>query len=131
MKKIILDTNFLLIPGKFKVDIFSEIDKVVHFNYGLFVVSATITELRKLSSSKELGSNDRQNAKMALDMIERKKIKIIDCEEDYADDAIVKVSDEDTIVATADTELKHRLVEKKVPILALKQRKYLILQKDV
>ncbi|MBW2991754.1 hypothetical protein KY345_00870 [Candidatus Woesearchaeota archaeon] len=31
MRKIILDTNFLLIPGQFKIDIFSEIRRICDF----------------------------------------------------------------------------------------------------
>ena len=46
MKKIILDTNFLLIPAQFKVDIFDEIDRIMIEKYQLFVLDKTIDELK-------------------------------------------------------------------------------------
>ena len=36
MKKIILDTNFLITAIKFKVDIFTEINRICDFNYKIF-----------------------------------------------------------------------------------------------
>ena len=45
MKKIILDTNFLLIPAQFNVDIFSEIERICDFQYQLCIVDKTLSEL--------------------------------------------------------------------------------------
>ena len=36
MIKVILDTNFLMIPYKFRVDIFSELTRVCNFSYKLY-----------------------------------------------------------------------------------------------
>ena len=47
-KKVIIDTNFLLIPGQFMVDIFTEIQRILDFPYELYVVGETITELNRL-----------------------------------------------------------------------------------
>ena len=42
--KIILDTNFLMIPSMFKVDIFSEIERICDFKYELCIVDKTLDE---------------------------------------------------------------------------------------
>ena len=47
MKKIMLDTNFLLIPFQFKVDIFSEIERICNFNYKLCIFEQSLEELNK------------------------------------------------------------------------------------
>ena len=48
MKTVLLDTNFLLIPAQFKVDIFSEIDRICTFQYEIAVLDKTIDELNKI-----------------------------------------------------------------------------------
>ena len=117
MKKIILDTNFLLIPTKFKVDIFSEIDKIAHFNYKLFIIDKTIDELNWIIEDKKSKSKDKECAKIGLQLIKAKNVGKIKSKEKYVDDAIVEEADKDTIVATSDKELKKRRYQ--VPFLSL------------
>ena len=50
MKTIILDTNFLIYCVKYKIDFFSEIDRICNFNYKLSVLSSTIDELNSLDT---------------------------------------------------------------------------------
>ena len=52
VRKIILDTNFLLIPVQFGVDIFSEFDRICNFKYELVVVPETVTELEGIINGK-------------------------------------------------------------------------------
>ncbi len=48
MKKVILDTNFLLIPIQEKVDVFDRVNSVIDEKYELCVVEKTIEELNSL-----------------------------------------------------------------------------------
>ena len=48
MKKILLDTNFLMAWGQFKVDIFTQIDKISTFRYELFTLDKNLDELNKI-----------------------------------------------------------------------------------
>jgi len=57
MKKIILDTNFLMAVGQFKVDIFSEIYRICNFNYQLFIIGKTVDELKKIIQSRQKGKD--------------------------------------------------------------------------
>jgi rRNA-processing protein FCF1 len=52
-------------------------------------------------------------------------IKKIDSSEMNVDNAIVELSDYNTVVATSDRELKKRLREKGVKILNLRKKQYL------
>lgn len=124
MKKIILDTNFLLIPSKFKVDIFSEIKRICDFNYNLFIIDKTIDEIKKIIEFQK-GEN-KKAAKIALQLIENKKIGVIKTDEDLDVDSLL-LKQKNAIVATQDMVLKGKLKENKMRIITLRQKKYLIL----
>ncbi len=52
-KIIILDTNFLLIPAQFKVDIFSEVERICNFRYQLVIIDKTLEELEDIVSETQ------------------------------------------------------------------------------
>ena len=128
MKKIYLDTNFLLIPIQFKVDIFGEIDRICDFPKETFVLSNTIDELRKIVLKQK--GKDKEAAKIAIQIVERRvKQKSLNItafsKETGVDDILVELADKDTIIATQDKELKRRIKEKGGKIIILKSKKYL------
>ena len=88
MKKILLDTNFLLIPYRFRVDIFTQIDKELASGYRLFILDKTLNELKKIATEQK--GKDKDAAKIALKLIALKNIKIIGTNDDKnTDDAIL------------------------------------------
>ena len=126
-KKIVLDTNFLLIPGQFGVDIFSEIKRIVDFGYQLVIVEKTIEELQKLLETGK--KQDKQASKLAISLLETQNIKRDDSHSHKnADDSIVDISDADTYVATQDRVLRERVKKKGAKIIGLRQKKYLIIE---
>ena len=46
--KVVLDTNFLMIPHQFGVDIFTELKNVMPYVYELIVFDKTIDELQAI-----------------------------------------------------------------------------------
>lgn len=125
MRKILLDTNFLLIPIQFKVDIFQEIQRVCDFRYTLYIVDQTLEELRQIGLQGKV--KDRLAAKVAISLVKSKNIQILDSHMEKVDDAITRLAGESIIVATNDRGLKRRVLEKGARVLALRQEKYLIL----
>ena len=123
MKKIVLDTNFLLIPGQFKVDIFSELQRICHFNYELCIYEGSMDELKNIT--KAGSGRDKSAAKLALQLIKAKNIKIIKSDEKYIDLAILDNAGRDSIIATQDIQLKKKLLEKGSSVVILRQKKYL------
>ena len=123
MKKIIIDTNFLMIPYRFRVDIFSEFARICPFNYGIFIYETSIGELNSIIEKQS--GEDKRAAKFALNLIGIKKISAIKSENKYVDLAILENSDENTVVATQDIGLKKQLLEKGVPVIIMRQKKYL------
>lgn len=127
MKKIILDTNFLLIPAQFKVDIFSEIDRICNFNYELSIIDKTVDELKKIIKTAKKGK-DKSAAKLALALLKTRKIKKIKTKEGYVDNLILKSINKDYILATQDALLKKKATKKGCRVIFLRLKKYLILK---
>ena len=124
-KKVVLDTNFLLIPGQFKVDIFSELDRICHGTYTVFILDKTLQELERILQKQR--GRQKEAAKLALAIIRAKNINTLPSGKETVDDAIVTLADKDTFVATQDMALKRRLKGKAGGIITLRQKKYLIL----
>ncbi|MDO8740649.1 MAG: nucleotide-binding protein [Candidatus Woesearchaeota archaeon] len=123
MKAIILDTNFLTIPAEFKVDIFSEIDRICNFNYSLFVLDKSVEELKKMIETQK--GKEKAKARLALQLIENKEISIIKTNSGKTvDDLLVDLSeDRNNIIATQDRELRKQLKGKTT--IFLRNKKYL------
>ncbi|MBI2659253.1 twitching motility protein PilT [Candidatus Woesearchaeota archaeon] len=123
MKKIILDTNFLMVPIQFRVDIFSEIERICNFSYKLYIFDKSIGELKNIIE-KQAGKN-KKAAQFALKLIKLKNIVIIKSEKENVDALILSNLGKDTIVATQDALLKKKLLEKNASLIILRQKKYL------
>ncbi|CAG0993843.1 MAG: SSU processome protein Utp24 [Candidatus Methanoperedens nitroreducens] len=114
--KVIIDTNGLMIPGQFGIDIFSELQQLGFFSY--IVPSASVKELEKIVSTGR--GKDRTAAKIALSLLER--CTIID-RNGYADDIIIDLAvGMGAAVLTNDIELKKRLCSKGVTNVYLRDR---------
>lgn len=113
---MIIDTNGLMIPGQFGLDIFSELKRLGFDSY--IVTKASIKELEKLSVTGRL--KDRTAAKIAMSLLDR--CTIID-RSGFADDVILDLAIEmKTAVLTNDTALKKRLCSKGVTNVYLRDR---------
>lgn len=105
-----------MIRTKFKVDIFSEIDRLIEKKYTLYILDKSLDELNRI-----------KNNKIALAL--SKRLKIIETKEKLdVDSILVKLSDENTIIATNDKELKQRLKKKRSKVITLKQKTHLVLK---
>ncbi|NQU98190.1 hypothetical protein HQ533_01880 [Candidatus Woesearchaeota archaeon] len=130
-QKVILDTNFLLIPGQFNVNIFAEIKRIMDVPYNLYIIDKTLEELNKLTV---LGNTkDAKAAKLGMALLgglaKQKSLKTLASFPDKnVDDAIVRKANKKVYIATQDKELKNRVKEKRAHIITLKQKKYLIME---
>jgi rRNA-processing protein FCF1 len=118
--KVLLDTNALMVPEQFGVDIFSELERL---GYNDFVVpSAVLGELKSLAKYADKG-RDRVAANVGLQLA--KRCEILDTTGD-ADLVLEKLAiKQDIAVFTNDKLLKKRLSIKGVTVIHLRQRRYL------
>ena len=114
--KVIIDTNGLMIPGQFGIDIFSELEQLGFYSY--IVPSASVKELERIIATGR--GKDRSAAKIAISLLE--KCTIID-KNGYADNIIIEMAiSMDAAVLTNDAELKKRLCSKGVTNVYLRDR---------
>ena len=130
MRKILLDTNFLMACRQFKVDIFSEIDRICNFNYKTYILDKTMDELEDIVERQK--GKHKDAAKIALQLLKIKNVKVIKhVSEQNTDDAIMDYAQkEDCIVATQDKDLKRKLINQNTSVIVLKQKKILAIVND-
>ena len=123
-EKILLDTNFLMLPFQLKVDIFSELNRICNFSFDLFILDKSVDELKSIIEKKN--GRQKDEAKLALALLEKNPIKIIRTnQKGHTDDIIVGM--EDFIVATRDLPLMSRLRKKGIKVITLRQKNHLII----
>ncbi len=120
--KILLDTNFFLVPARFGVDVFAELERIVEESYELVTVQPVVRELRGLARGK---GKDASAARVGLRLLEE-RVKILDTKERDADRAIRKLAG-DYVVATLDSELRERIRKTGRKTIYLRAKKYLVL----
>ncbi|MBS3166813.1 hypothetical protein J4403_01235 [Candidatus Woesearchaeota archaeon] len=120
--KVLLDTNFLLIPGQFRVDIFESIDKATEEKVDFYVLDVSLKELEKVSKTGKM--RDRTAARIGLELV--KKAKVVKTESIKNVDTLLLEAavKHNFVVATQDRELKNRLKEVDIHVLTLRQKKY-------
>jgi len=129
--KIIIDTNFFLIPSKFRLDIFEELDKSLGRRVEPILLSSAYFELQKLamSDSVKLSKQARLGLRLA------RRCKIVDVERkagESNDDLTLRVAVEWACpVATNDRELREKLRDSGVPVVFLRQRSQLEVEGSV
>lgn len=124
IKKVIIDTNFLLIPVQFHIDIFEEIKNIMPHNYKLFIIDKTLDELDKLKGKGK--ARDKLAATVGMELVKQREVKSIKTQSPkIVDDLILEHIDEDTFVCTNDKELKRLVIKEGGKVIQLVQKKYL------
>ena len=115
MITVYMDTNFLLIPGQFKVDVFEQLRELMDQPFKVVVLKQSVEELKRIAkgSGKNAGA-----ARIGLELV--KKVKIVEGE-GHADDILA----EKKVVCTQDYNLKKRVKENGGKVITLRQKKYL------
>src|SRR3989344_979521 len=117
--RIILDTNFLINCAKFHIDYCEQLR-----HHQIYTLDAVIAELEKLIKQKKA-----KHAKLALQILRQKPVKIIKTDKDkqvQVDVDSILASNQFTegyAIATADKDLKKKLKNKK--IFVIRQKKYI------
>ncbi len=123
--KVILDSNFLLIPFQFGVNIFEAIEDLLDRNIEFIVLPQIIEEVKRIADGM---GNDSRGARLALKLIEE-RCKVLDLEGIErlgVDESIVKAAVKlGAAVATNDKKLRMKLRSKGIPTIFLRERSHL------
>lgn len=124
MRKIIADTNFLLMPYEHHIDLPGELLRIMHEPFVLQMASGTMDEVKTLA-----GRTGRRAAaaRFVLNNIGkiREKFGVETVPSEGAvDDWIIKHAqrNREICVATNDVQLRKRLLASGVPVIALKSK---------
>ena len=118
--KVILDSNFLITPAEYHIDILQEIPRVLDRNVELVVPSEVYKEMERISL---------RSRRSSLGLTLMKKCKVLHTkinEDEKVDDAIIRHAREwGSPVATNDQVLKRRLRSLGIPVLSMRGKKRL------
>ncbi|WP_456367428.1 PIN domain-containing protein [Thermococcus sp.] len=126
---VVPDTNFLLIPGQFGVDIISELHRILDVRFKIVVPNVVLQELEVIERKSR--GRDLMAVRMAKKLVERfEKINVGEFGKRPIDDQILEfaLNNERVIVCTNDRELKRRLRKKGIPVVYLRSKKILELE---
>ncbi|MBI2144974.1 DNA-binding protein [Candidatus Woesearchaeota archaeon] len=131
MVLVLLDTNFLLAPGQFKVDVFAGLERACEFSHELAVPEAVIAELSALAAGEKVSLKDRRAARLGLQLLKARDVRVLKTRKVFksADKALLELAsaDKDVVVATQDRELKRRLKSIGVRVALVRQKRYVMI----
>lgn len=117
MKKIVLDTDFLIDCIKYKIDFIEEIKRISDFNYKMYIIDYTLKEMQ-----------EKPYFRLIKAILDKNDVEIIKTEGNKkVDELILDLVDENYIVATQDQELKRKLKKKGVSVIIIRQKSHLVL----
>lgn len=112
MKIVLLDTNFILSCIRKKIDFFEEIS---FMGLKVIIPNQVIEEIERIVESKKK-LRFRDEAKLALTLLDKNKFEKIDLESNYVDKGLSIFVEKNPyyVVATLDSDLKKKLKSKMV-----------------
>lgn len=124
MKRVILDTDFLIHCAKYKVDYAEELKRILDFPFRMFIVDKTLDELDSVIEKQ--GGKAGAYARLAKAVLKANGVSLIKTKKDrIVDELILDAAGEGIIVATMDADLKRKLKEKGVSVVVLRQKSHL------
>jgi rRNA-processing protein FCF1 len=118
-RDVVLDTNFLLLPFQFRINIIKELDYLIEKSHRYVISSRTLDELKKLG--RTVGKNGMA-ARLALKMIGASKIDVVKSDMPVDDWVVRYAKGNNAIACTNDRLLRKRLMELDVKVVTLKAR---------
>jgi uncharacterized protein len=121
-QKVILDSNALFVPLQFKIDIFSEVPRLLNRNAELILLSAVKHELETLA--KEKSPKTRKNAAFALSLSEKcTYVKVAETPHALTDNTILRTAQAWKVpVFTNDKLLKRKLRDINIPVIYVRAK---------
>jgi rRNA-processing protein FCF1 len=114
MKKILLDTNFILSCIRNKIDFFEEI---FFKGYNTMIPESVIEEIKSIKNSKKK-LKFRREAEIALEVLSKNNFEKIILKGKNVDNSIINYAKENpqVIIATLDKDMQNKIINKKMVI---------------
>lgn len=116
MKKILLDTNFLVAPFQLNIALFEELERLYPYAE-IYTIDDALQEAKSIKGGKY--------GDMVEKLLESENVEILETTgEGIVDDLLVDLS-EDFVIATNDQDLRDRLLEKNAEIIIIRTKDHL------
>jgi hypothetical protein len=126
--RVLVDTNFLLVPIRFGVDIFAEAERALNQLVELTVSTGVLEEMGSLK--EEAGPKFQRELGFAQELASRCAVVEEEPRDgETVDDHLVRLASEHGyVVATTDSGLRRRLRGRGLRVLYLRQKRYLAVE---
>lgn len=114
-----LDTNFLLLPLQFGVNIFKQVEELMEAPHEFVVPSGVVGELKVIARGR---GRDGSAARFAMKLLESIKARHVPSNGNVDDWIVEYAVKEGAVVATNDMLLRNRLKKAGVKMIALRSR---------
>ena len=123
MARIIVDTNFLLMPFEYRIDLASELLRIIHEPITLIIAAGTMRELSTLAGRTGRRAQAARFVLQNMGQI-RKKFTVEEVPSTgEVDRWIIKhVQENNVCVATNDIPLRKKLLALGVPVIGMKSK---------
>ena len=124
-REVFIDTNFFMIPFQFNIDILEEFKRILP-NYKLVTTKFVLNELIGLKNNSK--GKVRLAAGLGLNIAQSDESEVRDIplnDGESVDDALIRIS---KVLATNDANLRKKAKKKGIPLVILRQRKYLAVE---
>jgi rRNA-processing protein FCF1 len=120
-RPVVLDTNFLFIPFRFKINILRELEYLIERSHRYVIASGSLAELRKIAEG--IGK-DGMAARLALKLVDANKARIdVVKSGGHVDDWIADYAERNAaIVCTNDSGLRKRLRALDIKVVTMKSK---------
>lgn len=127
--RVFLDTNFFMMPYKNHIDVFSEIGRLMSSDYEYELVTLESVRKELVSLAEKSRGEDKVAAGVGIGLLESKGVAVVgDADTRWADEELIKIAGENkgaTIICTNDKRLRKTLMEKGIPVISMRSKRYL------
>ena len=121
-RKVVLDTNFLLVPYQFKIDVFSKTEELIDGPCTFLVPVGVKKELEKLGEGK---GKEGAAARFALKLLKARKPEEVESAGNVDEWILGYAKKTGAIVATNDRPLRVKLKKNRVKVISMLSRSQL------
>jgi len=121
---VVLDSNFLLVPFQFRIDIFAEVEALLDAKPKYAVPEQVLSELRRLASRS---GRLAKFARSAIALAEQ-RCEVLSVDAKDADEALEKLAGRGTIICTNDKVLKEKVRKRGSAVIFLRERQKLAVE---
>ena len=116
MKNVVLDTNALMLPYQFGINVEKELSRLLGI-CRIIVPKSIVEEMERIT---ERGGSDGRAAQLGLSIVKKKNYRVVETEA-RGDDAVLEAALKmDAVVVTNDKELKSRAAELGLPVVYMR-----------